>query len=484
MSATNRALVHLRTKSEFFSEICRILVETGGFCMAWIGLADLEHTTIRPVASAGHIDGYRDNINISTEDVPHGHGPASTAYREGKYYISNDVSRDPRMEPWREDALKCGYLADAAFPFAPGTKNAGVLSLYAPVTGFFDEQIIGLLDELAIDISFALKTIDEENDRKSAEESVRDHERREADIINFLPDATFAIDRSGHIISWNRAIEEMTGISAAKMLGRGDYEYAIPFYGQRQPTLIDLVFEYDEAIAKKYASIIHKKDTLITDTTLSILKGAPVTLVVMASPLYNQQGEIVGAIESFRDITERKRAEDAIRESEQRYRNVVEDQTEFICRFLPDGTHVFVNDAYCRYFGLNREEIVGHRFRPTVPDEDRERMKRFFASLTPDHPIDSIEHRIIMPDGALRWQRWSDRAIFDPSGTVTEYQSVGLDISERKRAEEELRSAHEQLTASDEELRSQYDELIGAKGRSGRARRNSGLLSSTRLTAS
>jgi PAS domain S-box-containing protein len=163
---------------------------------------------------------------------------------------------------------------------------------------------------------------------------------------------------------------------------------------------------------------------------------------------------------------------------------VVEDQTEFICRFLPDGTHVFVNDAYCRYFGLNREEIVGHRFRPTVPDEDRERMKRFFASLTPDHPIDSIEHRIIMPDGALRWQRWSDRAIFDPSGTVTEYQSVGLDISERKRAEEELRSAHEQLTASDEELRSQYDELIGAKGRSGRARRNSGLLSSTRLTAS
>jgi PAS domain S-box-containing protein len=121
-----------------------------------------------------------------------------------------------------------------------------------------------------------------------------------------------------------------------------------------------------------------------------------------------------------------------LEESEQRYRNVIEDQTEFICRFLPDGTHVFVNDAYCRHFGMPPEEIIGHRFRPKIPIGDRDDVKRFFASLTPDHPIDVIEHRIIMPDGSLRWQRWSDRAIFDHSGTVTGYQSVGRDITEEK----------------------------------------------------
>jgi PAS domain S-box-containing protein len=122
---------------------------------------------------------------------------------------------------------------------------------------------------------------------------------------------------------------------------------------------------------------------------------------------------------------------------------VVEDQTEFISRFLPDGTHVFVNEAYCRYFGLNRGEILGHRFRPETPSDDAESLKRFFSSLTPDHPVDSIEHRIIMPDGSVRWQRWSDRGIFDPAGTLIEYQSVGRDITRQKRSEEELRAVQE-----------------------------------------
>ena len=274
--------------------------------------------------------------------------------------------------------------------------------------------------------------------QRQAEASIRDHEQREADIINFLPDATFAIDTDGVVIAWNRAIEEMTGVSAAAILGKGDYEYAIPFYGGRQPILIDLIFESDEVISRKYAHIIHEKDTLIADTTHSFPKGKKVTLMGMASPLYNRHGDVVGAIESIRDITERKRTDDAIRESEQRYRNVVEDQIELISRFLPDSTHVFVNEAYCRYFGLKRDDVLGKRFRPNIPAGDRERVKRFFASLTPDHPIDSIEHRIILQDGTVRWQRWSDRAIFDPSGRVTEYQSVGLDITEKKATEAAL----------------------------------------------
>ncbi len=150
-------------------------------------------------------------------------------------------------------------------------------------------------------------------------------------------------------------------------------------------------------------------------------------------------------IEIVRDITERKRAEEILRESEQRYRNVVEEQTEFICRFRPDGTHNFVNEAYCRYFGMKREEMLGHRFRPNIPTEDQMRVKPFFKSLTPDHPVDVIEHRIIIPDGSIRWQRWSDHAIFDPSGMIIEYQSVGRDITDRINAEEALKESQIQL---------------------------------------
>ena len=83
--------------------------------------------------------------------------------------------------------------------------------------------------------------------QRKAEASIRDHERREADIINFLPDATFAIDTRGVVIAWNRAMEKMTGVPATEILGKGNYEYAIPFYHERRPILIDLVLSEDPA---------------------------------------------------------------------------------------------------------------------------------------------------------------------------------------------------------------------------------------------
>jgi PAS domain S-box-containing protein len=149
----------------------------------------------------------------------------------------------------------------------------------------------------------------------------------------------------------------------------------------------------------------------------------------------------------------------ALRESEERYRNVVEDQTEFISRFLPDGTHVFVNEAYCRYFSKTPDEIIGTPFRPDIPKEDQKRIRAHFGSLTRDNPFATIEHRVIMPDGTIRWHQWSDRAIFDKDGHIREYQSVGRDITDKKKVEDNLRAAYERITASEEELRIQYDKL-------------------------
>jgi PAS domain S-box-containing protein len=134
-----------------------------------------------------------------------------------------------------------------------------------------------------------------------------------------------------------------------------------------------------------------------------------------------------------------------LHESEDRYRHIVEDQTEFISRFLPGGEHIFVNDAYCRYFGKSREEIVGHRFVPAIPGEDRPVLAAHFRAITPENPVHTIEHRIIMPDGEVRWQQWSDRAIFNGSGKVREYQSVGRDITDRKRTELALSEANKKL---------------------------------------
>jgi PAS domain S-box-containing protein len=163
---------------------------------------------------------------------------------------------------------------------------------------------------------------------------------------------------------------------------------------------------------------------------------------------YLQKGGEVRAqfVELAHVITQavrRKTGEEALRRSEQRYRDVVEDQTEFISRFLPDGTHVFVNEAYCRYFNKKREEIFGKKFVPEIPEEDRSRVRQHFASLSPDTPVAMIEHRIVMPDGQMRWQKWSDRAIFDENGQIVEYQSVGRDITDQREAEELVKRSEE-----------------------------------------
>ena len=132
-----------------------------------------------------------------------------------------------------------------------------------------------------------------------AESDLRNLERREADILDFIEEPTFTIDMSGQVTSWNRAIENLTGIPATEILGKGDREYAIPFFEKRLPILIDLILWPDKTIAGRYENVTRQGDILIVETTLSSRTGPGVTLQERAGPLYDRDGEINGAIESI-----------------------------------------------------------------------------------------------------------------------------------------------------------------------------------------
>lgn len=121
------------------------------------------------------------------------------------------------------------------------------------------------------------------------------------------------------------------------------------------------------------------------------------------------------------------------------YRAVVEDMSELVVRWQPDGTRLFVNDAYCRMFGANRSELVGTSFWPLIREEDRERVRKRLAAVSPDAPVSSGRHRAIAPGGGTIWMEWVDRALFDDAGNVVEMQSVGRDITERVLLEEHAR---------------------------------------------
>jgi PAS domain S-box-containing protein len=150
--------------------------------------------------------------------------------------------------------------------------------------------------------------------RVHAEKALSDSQKRLTDIINFLPDATFAIDTAGTVIAWNRAMETMTGVGAAQVLGKGDHEYAVAFYGERRPMLIDLVFSPDGAFEKNhYTYARHTTTTITAETVLGKGGTPPVCLWGTASRLFDDEGTLVGAIESIRDITEMKMSEHELR---------------------------------------------------------------------------------------------------------------------------------------------------------------------------
>lgn len=303
-------------------------------------------------------------------------------------------------------------------------------------------------------------------ERKLADDVLRESERRLSDIIDFLPDATLAIDNKGKVVIWNRAIEEMTGISAKDMLGKRNYEYALPFYGKRRPILIDIVLRPNKQIERCYSILRKQKDLLIADTWVPCLRGKSAFLWGKASPLYNGRGNIVGAIESIRDITERKEAEEALRESERRLVDIID--------FLPDATLAI--DLSGKVIAWNRaiEEMTGVKAGDMLGKGDHEYALPFYGKLRPiliDLVLNSdteIERRysilekqknLLIADTwvpCLRGKRaflWGKASpLYDSKGDIVGAIESIRDITERKEAEEVLKKREAELETKTHEL--------------------------------
>ena len=182
-------------------------------------------------------------------------------------------------------------------------------------------EIVTGVVHVALDIS----------DRKKAESALKESERLLASIISFLPDATLVIDKEGRVISWNRSMEKMTGVRAEQILGKMNYEYALPFYGERRPMLIDEVRGEDHISERKHDAIKKEDDgTLVAEAYIPNLRGSEAYLLESASALYDSDGNYWGAIESIRDITERKRSEEDLQKSKERAESATRAKSEFL----------------------------------------------------------------------------------------------------------------------------------------------------------
>lgn len=280
-------------------------------------------------------------------------------------------------------------------------------------------------------------------DEKTMEEALRESEGRLAEIINFLPDATFAIDRTGRVIAWNREIEELTGVTAHEMIGKDHFEYAIPMYGERRPVLIDLIFESpEEAMKYPYTKVQREGGVLTAETISAKPRGRNLIFWARASLLFNNRGETIGAIESVRDITEMRRAEAALRESEERYRNLAEASEDLIYIIDRDDNVVYLNRRALELLGRRVEELVGRPRALLFPPHANETMKENLTKVLSGGKPLRVENLIPLGDRDT-WQDTTLIPLKDPEGTVTSIMGISRDITERKRIEDALRESEE-----------------------------------------
>ncbi|TXT59459.1 MAG: putative Histidine kinase [Promethearchaeota archaeon] len=248
------------------------------------------------------------------------------------------------------------------------------------------------------------------------------------EIIKHSPIGIAIVNEKGVIIDFNETLLSLLGYSSKEFMDLNFQDFTHPEDLKREWPLINELWEKKRnkyQIIKRY---IHKN-------------GSIIWVEVFASLIRDPKGNAKFGFAFVQDISEKIKAKHELQRAMEYYEGVVEDQTELIVRWRKKGILTFANRSYCEFFHKSREDLIGNSFLTLIPEQDRHLIKKNVAHITMKDPIASHEHRVIKPNGSIGWTEWINRGIFDEEGNIIEYQSVGRDITHRKRTEQELRLA-------------------------------------------
>jgi PAS domain S-box-containing protein len=436
-----------RTREELLAKVCRVLVDFAGFKMVWIGEHDAATRRLRPVAVCGDQSDYLREIAIYTDDRPEGRGPTGTAFREGQPVICNDLLNDPLALPWKEQLRARQLRASAALPIRSEGRPWGTLSVYADEPLFFQDREIALLVEAAGDLSFALGNFVREEERRHAEEKVRQERDFSAALINSLPGVIYFYDDTGKFLRWNDIFERVSGYTAAELATKHPLDFFAGEEKERVAARIGEVFATGESSVE--AGFL-AKDGRVTPYYFTGVRT-----------LFEGKPCLVGV---GIDISARKQAEADLHESRARFEAVVENLHEGLIVADPAGDYLHWNPAALRLLGF--EDLAEGRRR------QREFETLFVLSTLAGEPLPPAEWPLARARRGDTYERLELRLrrrgsdaerVLSYSGTQVHYGPGRVlafvtlrDVTERVRGEEERR----RLLEAERAARRQVDQIL------------------------
>ncbi|MCK5057620.1 MAG: PAS domain S-box protein, partial [Candidatus Aminicenantes bacterium] len=465
LSQVNQVIVREQDKQKLFQEICNIAIEYGKFRLAWIGLVDEENKLVEPVAFSGEGSDYLQNIKISMTDELTGKGPTCRAIREGKSVVFNDLENNPDYKPWRKQALEKGYRSSAAFPIRIYNYVIGALNIYAVEPDFFDKDEIKLLEETTLDISFALEKFKEENIRNHVEEMLEKSESHYRALFNESPvplweedfsEAKKFIDslKKRRVKDFRKYFDDRPEkvaecVQTIKILEINKPVLKLHEAESKEELLEGLpsIFSEEsyEAFKEELIAIAEDRSECEFDAVVKTLKGNEkyIHLKWAVVPSYEESMERVYI--STTDITESKKAEEALRKSEALL-------TETGRMAKVGGWEVDTKTfevSWTEEIYRIHEVPLGHK--PLLQEvinyfhpDDRPKLETAIQkALEHGEPYD-MEIRFITAKGKHLWTHAICKPIIVDGKTV-KLTGTFQDITERKKTEEALRESESRL---------------------------------------